>query len=398
MRFSHVLVMSLASVLFMQQLGLQAQEAATETTTATEEATVEKKETAEDVFKKGLSLGRTKLPEGLTDEEKQEFIANILQEMLATFDQALTMEPEQILRRQIMSQKFNILSSLTSREVDGAYEQTEKFIEAAKADEDEKLAAQAKGWETSFEFVRIRRLEPAEQLKRLNEMKDEIIASEPTIQSYSQARQLLSNASSMLESEQEISFYQDFSEFFGKSDDEKVVEAAKSFDGIIRRLSLPGHPIEVDGTTVAGEGFNIDSLKGKVVLVDFWATWCGPCIAEFPNMRKLYEIYHPHGFEIVGISLDKDADKLNSFLENGNVPWIVLHDANTEKGWDHPVATKYGINAIPCMILVGADGKVVSITARGHMLKELLAELYPNVEVPAETASTEKENKPAEES
>ena len=398
MRFSHVLVMSLASVLFMQQLGLQAQEAATETTTATEEATVEKKETAEDVFKKGLSLGRTKLPEGLTDEEKQEFIANILQEMLATFDQALTMEPEQNLRRQIMSQKFNILSSLTSREVDGAYEQTEKFIEAAKADEDEKLAAQAKGWETSFEFVRIRRLEPAEQLKRLNEMKDEIIASEPTIQSYSQARQLLSNASSMLESEQEISFYQDFSEFFGKSDDEKVVEAAKSFDGIIRRLSLPGHPIEVDGTTVAGEGFNIDSLKGKVVLVDFWATWCGPCIAEFPNMRKLYEIYHPHGFEIVGISLDKDADKLNSFLENGNVPWIVLHDANTEKGWDHPVATKYGINAIPCMILVGADGKVVSITARGHMLKELLAELYPNVEVPAETASTEKENKPAEES
>lgn len=175
------------------------------------------------------------------------------------------------------------------------------------------------------------------------------------------------------------SAYAAFGPFFAKSQNEGIRQLATSFEGVLRRLNLPGNPIDIEGTLLDKSDFNPASLQGKVVLVDFWATWCGPCVAEIPNVMAAYEKYHDKGFEVIGISLDEDAQAVADFVEERKIPWPILfgHEGG---GWKHPMATKYGINGIPTVILVGQNGKVVSLDARGEKLGEQLEKLFANAE------------------
>lgn len=154
-------------------------------------------------------------------------------------------------------------------------------------------------------------------------------------------------------------------------DDGKFGMQARSLRGSARRLGLVGQELTLDGTTAAGKTFDWASYRGKVVLIDFWATWCGPCVAELPNVKSLYDKFHEQGFDVVGISLDQDRGALDKFLSDKGIPWTTLHQA----GGQHPAAAFYGVSSIPTMLLVGRDGKVVSIRARGEELKRLLGEL-----------------------
>jgi thiol-disulfide isomerase/thioredoxin len=174
-----------------------------------------------------------------------------------------------------------------------------------------------------------------------------------------------------------------------KSDDPEMVERSQMFLGAAKRLGLLGNTMNLRGETVDGKPFRLEQLSNKVVLVDFWATWCGPCIAEIPTMKKMYAGYHDKGFEIVGISLDSERDALVEFIEEKKLPWTILHDK--EHDGEHPAAKEYGVSGIPCMILIGRDGKVVSIEARGEKLEELLEKEFGPLpeEKPEEKSSTE---------
>ena len=115
-------------------------------------------------------------------------------------------------------------------------------------------------------------------------------------------------------------------------------------------------------------------MSGKVILIDFWATWCGPCVAEVPNVVKAYEKLHDKGFEIIGISLDKDQAKLEAFIKEKNMTWAQYFDG---KMWQNEISTRYGINSIPAMWLVNKKGMVVNTNARPNLeaeVEKLLAE------------------------
>lgn len=148
-------------------------------------------------------------------------------------------------------------------------------------------------------------------------------------------------------------------------------QLARAFEQMGGSLKAPGKgdTMELKFTSLQGEEIDLASMKGKVVLVDFWATWCGPCIAELPNVIKAYEKYHGKGFEVIGISLDKEEDKekLQNFIKEKKMPWPQHFDG---QGWGNKYAKEYGISGIPATYLIGPDGKVVATNLRGAALEK----------------------------
>lgn len=144
-------------------------------------------------------------------------------------------------------------------------------------------------------------------------------------------------------------------------------------------------PMELKFTSSDGREVDLAKLRGKVVLIDFWATWCGPCVAEVPNMKRVYDAYHDKGFEIIGISVDAaPADptkpergkvtlaEFNGFAAQKGTAWPHYYDG---KGWDqNPYAPFYGITGIPAMFLLDKSGRLVSTDARGPKLEKEVKE------------------------
>lgn len=116
-----------------------------------------------------------------------------------------------------------------------------------------------------------------------------------------------------------------------------------------------------------GKPLSLDRFKGKVLLVDFWATWCGPCVQELPNVLEAYKKYHADGFEIVGISLDQSEEKLKKFIADKEMTWPQYFDG---KGWQCKLAAQYGINSIPATYLLDGNGKIIASNLRGKELAE----------------------------
>jgi thiol-disulfide isomerase/thioredoxin len=145
---------------------------------------------------------------------------------------------------------------------------------------------------------------------------------------------------------------------------DKQAEAKKIQSALAPGVAFPDFNVK----SVADQPLSVAALKGKIVLIDFWATWCGPCRAELPNVIATYGKYHDKGFEIIGVSLDSDREKLDSFLKQQNgMTWPQFFDG---KGWSNELAVKYGVEAIPFTVLVGADGKIIGTNLRGEALGE----------------------------
>ena len=132
-------------------------------------------------------------------------------------------------------------------------------------------------------------------------------------------------------------------------------------------------PIAIDKPDTDGKAINLAEYKDKVVLLDFWATWCGPCVAEMPNVIAAYEKYHDKGFEIVGISLDEDRAAFDTFIADKKMTWRQHYDGN---GWKNEVAVAYGVQSIPATYLIGRDGKVLAMNLRGEELLARLEKLF----------------------
>ena len=188
--------------------------------------------------------------------------------------------------------------------------------------------------------------------------------------------------------------YVQLSKELAKSDDDSLVDLGKQFEASARRLNLVGNPIKIDGETIEGEKLDWDQYKGKVLLIDFWATWCGPCIQELPNVKKNYKLYHERGFDVLGISLDDDVKKLKRFVEAQEIPWNNLISPDEDaRGWNNPIAKYYGISGIPATVLVDKTGKVVALDVRGPELGRWLKKLIGPADTDSEDEKPEAKDK-----
>jgi thiol-disulfide isomerase/thioredoxin len=142
-------------------------------------------------------------------------------------------------------------------------------------------------------------------------------------------------------------------------------------DAKMQAALLPGAPFpDFNMTDVTGKPLSVAQYKGKVVMLDFWATWCGPCRAELPNVIATYAKYHDQGFEIIGVSLDEDKDAMVKYTQENKMTWPQYFDGLR---WENKLAGKYGIEAIPATILIDAQGKIIDKDVRGEALPAAVA-------------------------
>jgi len=320
-------------------------------------------------------------------------IAERLTEGVAMLDVLWKMDAKAEFKRKLIWTRFSLRMAQASTGDEAKVATLLEELKAYSQHEEPEIALAAKDGRITLQLILAREKSDQERLTLVQNLQEEIEAMPVDPGSAKLAMTLARNLSSLVGDESATKIADQLSRHFAGSDISEVQKVSEDLQGFARLINLNGNEIRVVGKTLEGKPLDWESLRGKVVLVDFWATWCGPCIGEFPHLKQIYEAYHPHGFEVVGISLDDSKADVQQFVADRELPWIIVCNAEGEDyhGFSDENARYYGINAIPQMILVGEDGIVQATDARGEKLATLLAQAYPDVEAP----KLESEEQPA---
>lgn len=152
-------------------------------------------------------------------------------------------------------------------------------------------------------------------------------------------------------------------------------DAQKEMEANKAKLTMPGsEATDITMTDRDGKELKLSSLKGQYVLLDFWASWCGPCRKENPTVVKLYEKYKEKGFTVYSVSLDNSKEKWLEAIKKDNLTWP--SHVSELKGWQTSVLGDYGVNSIPFTVLIDKEGKIVQAHLRGPALESKLAEIF----------------------
>lgn len=275
--------------------------------------------------------------------------------------------------------RLSVLSVMPRIDPDYIGQTQDQFLKKLAAHKNPKLAAIAKHFEILSQAKNLMKLKPVERTALVEEGFE-------LAKKYGMDARLFTLLRTNMAMEFENSgnykqagdIYKRLAAMMATANDPRLKEYGPKLTAAATRcLDLLGKPIELTGSQRDGKGFDWAAYRGKVVLVDFWATWCGPCVKELPRLKKLYEEYHDAGFEIVGINMDSNQTRLTRFLDDQEIPWAQIVGDAKNFGWKHPVVVKYGINSVPTQMLVDRDGNVVSLNLRGRELESQLRVLFP---------------------
>ena len=189
---------------------------------------------------------------------------------------------------------------------------------------------------------------------------------------------LFGNIAEEMESRTEAGklLYQTVRPIFAASDNARVSNYAISFDIALSQLAREGLEFEFEAMLLDGTKIDIKDYRGKVVVLYYWATWCGPCIGELPGLKHTYEFFHDKGFELIAFSVDEDVEHLKQFVEKEELPWLNASKVLSKGANLADSREKYDIKAFPTTVLIGKDGKVIRGDARGWLLNQELRRLF----------------------
>lgn len=302
--------------------------------------------------------------------------------IIAAADEILAKSEDADEQIEAISEKFSSYSILT-RYAPEAKNDARKLAEEFASDERPEIAATAMAYLLGEKAAGVRSATGEEAAAIADEALALLDKFGVTKVTYSPASSIATSLGYSEHTEIAAKLYENMAPYFRKAEDERYASRADTMLGAARRMRLMGNSMEVFGTKADGEAFDLDDYKGKVVLVDFWASWCGPCIGELPNMKKNLERYGEKGFEIVGINMDSTREAFEKCVESKEITWVnIVSEEEDANGWAAPMATHYGITGIPTAILLDQSGKVVSLRARGSELDKQLETLLGPIEEP----------------
>lgn len=318
-----------------------------------------------------------------TERSQEAAVAHLKRQVAAVLkacDQIMAGKPDEQAELKVIMERFSAFSTLAQVDED-AGKKLEQLV--AKYDTDKRPAVQqfVGGLKLQQKRSEFFKLSDADQKKFVDELFsfiDKYELDQTTMQLAAGLAQDLENST---RTDLSAAVYERLADQLKKLNNPSIQPHIDRMYATVRRLRLPGKFMEIDGTTAEGEKFDWSAYRGKVVLVDFWASWCGPCRAEIPNMKDQLEKYGDKGFAVLGINLDNTVEEYQAYVDKEELTWTNLMSPNEdERGWDNPLAVHYGISGIPTAILVDQEGKVVSMDARGPVLNGLLQKMLGAVD------------------
>ncbi|MCC7084906.1 MAG: redoxin domain-containing protein [Pirellulales bacterium] len=356
--------------------------------------------TANDAFTPKADASRAQLKSHLDRLKKVPLAARTQgygQGLIMTAEKILADEPPESLRAQAA---ISLLDGLhIQAAVENNADAEAKLSEQAqqfKTDKDKKVSAAATLYDVEVRILKAGDIAPAQIPALVEELKIAFKGKRPdaTYQRLAEATTTLVNR---LEAEvQKEKEFKEVGKLFSTSLDRGLAEygnkmkslqligvakPAAPMDGTVAEMDWVGKPMLVAGTTADGRPFDLSTYKGKVVLVDFWATWCGPCKALIPHVKETYAKYHDKGFEVVGVSLDQKLDSLREFIVQEQLPWVnVIGEMQGDKMM-FPIAATYNVRAIPTTFLVDKEGKIAGYNLHGEALDKQIDQLLQSPDV-----------------
>jgi len=343
--------------------------------------------TPEEILK-WISSTLEKPPAATDPASLEKFRLDISNALVEATDKILAGKPTEEQLSDAVRYRILALTVLERLEIPGATDKIKALLEKLKKDGMTELARQTEAFLLQGELQRSMAAGP-EAIKAVITKMTKFVetAEKPGPAELSLAMNVTRIIEAIGTEEEAAQAYETFGKVFAKSDIPQIAELAKKMTGAARRLRIVGKPMELTGEFMDGTKLDWDSYRGKVVLVQFWATWCGPCKMEIENILPYYKAYHDKGFEVLGINCDDQSEPVTLFLETKPLPWKNLFSTDPDAaGMDNPNATYYGVLGIPQLMLVDKEGKVVSTTCRGPQLGVELAKLLgpPEEDAPAE--------------